>query len=115
MNPMMKVLFVCTANKMRSRTAEEIYRDDRRFSVRSAGTGMFATKVIDEEILSWADYIVVMEKEHRDQIRDRFSAIYSEKKILCLNIPDIYYFMDPTLMREVKERFEKLYSEALKE
>jgi len=31
------VLFVCTANQQRRPTAEELYRNDRRFTVRSAG------------------------------------------------------------------------------
>ena len=31
------VLFVCTANRDRSRTAEDLYRADPRYDVRSAG------------------------------------------------------------------------------
>jgi predicted protein tyrosine phosphatase len=98
---------------MRSRTAEELYRGDRRFEVRSAGTSVFAERHIDEEILSWADYIVVMEEDHKKKIREQFPVIYARRKVLCLRIPDIYYFMDSTLIREIKERFEAVYRDSV--
>jgi protein-tyrosine-phosphatase len=34
----LKLLFVCTVNRMRSATAHKIYEDDYRFDVKSAGT-----------------------------------------------------------------------------
>jgi protein-tyrosine-phosphatase len=40
--PVIKILFVCTANKMRSKTAEELYKNDARFMVKSAGVADFA-------------------------------------------------------------------------
>lgn len=69
-----KILFVCTANRMRSRTAEELYRGDTRFSVKSAGTSIFAQVIINEDLVEWADHIVVMERHHEDKIRKKFSA-----------------------------------------
>lgn len=106
----LKVLFVCTANRMRSRTAETMYENDRRFEVRSAGTSMLADQVVDEEILSWAEWIVVMEDAHRRRIQRKFRDIVKNKVILTLDIPDIYFYMDPTLMRDIKARFEDAYT-----
>lgn len=105
-----KLLFVCTANQMRSRTAEEIYKDDPRFEVASAGTAWFAETRVDEHNLSRADIIVVMEQHHKKTIRQEFPHIAKEKTILVLDIPDIYQFMDMTLMRDLKTKFEYIYS-----
>ena len=110
MTDKLKVLFVCTANRMRSRTAETLYENDRRFEVRSAGTSMLAERVVDEDILSWADWIVVMEEAHRRRIQRNFRKTVKNKVIISLDIPDIYYYMDPTLMRDIKARFEEAYT-----
>ena len=112
-NPV-KILFVCTANRMRSRTAEELYRGDTRFSVKSAGTSIFAQVIINEGLVEWADHIVVMERHHEDKIRKKFSQQRGKMKIHSLGIPDIYYFMDKTLMTLIKERFDKLYESEIK-
>lgn len=44
----MRILFVCTVNRMRSATAYEIYKDDTRFDVDSAGTDRTANVVLEE-------------------------------------------------------------------
>jgi predicted protein tyrosine phosphatase len=109
-----KILFVCTANRMRSRTAEELYRGDKRFRVKSAGTSIFAQVIINENLVDWADRIVVMEHHHEEKIRRKFADRSDRLKIHSLGIPDIYYFMDPTLASLIKERFEKLYDSEIK-
>ena len=60
-----RLLFVCTVNRMRSATAHKIYENDSRFEVKSAGTDKTAKTLLSNEILNWADSIVVMEKYHR--------------------------------------------------
>jgi protein-tyrosine phosphatase len=109
-----KILFVCTANRMRSRTAEEMYRGDTRFSVKSAGTSIFAQLIINEDLVEWADHIVVMERHHEEKIKRKFPRQKDKMRIHSLGIPDIYYFMDKTLMILIKERFERLYDSEIK-
>ena len=109
-----RILFVCTANRMRSRTAEELYRGDSRFSVKSAGTSIFAQVIINENLVDWADHIVVMERHHEEKIRRKFSDKSDSLKIHSLDIPDIYYFMDPALVTLVKEKFERVYDSEIK-
>ncbi len=109
----LKVLFVCTINQMRSLTAEEIYRDDPRFEVRSAGTDQTARVMVTNEILSWADRIVVMEKHHRNFIREKHPSIYENKKIVCLYIPDEYDYMQKELIFLLKDRVEDVYRRGL--
>ena len=108
-----KILFVCTINRMRSATANEIYKDDLRFEVKSAGTDKSAATVITEEILNWADSIVVMGKEHRNYIRKYYPKVYDNKRIVCLYIPDEYDFMQPELIVVLKEKFEDVYKRGL--
>jgi len=96
-----RLLFVCTINRMRSATAHKIYENDERFHVKSAGTDKTADTVLTNELLNWADSIIVMEKHHRNYIRGHFPDIYKTKKIVCLYIPDEYDYMQTELI-EIK-------------
>ena len=111
MNPIspgakVKVLFVCDQNRLRSPTAEAIFRDDPRVEVRSAGCRNDATVAVTAESLQWADLIFVMERSQRNLIRTRFEEIYQRKRIICLYIEDVYDYMDPMLIRLLTERVE---------
>jgi predicted protein tyrosine phosphatase len=112
----LKILFVCTANKMRSKTAEKIYKDDERFMVKSAGVADFADVPLNLELLNWADYVVVMEEMHIEWIRQSYPVFFSHKheQILCLDIPDIYNFMDFELVYQIENKFETRYIEEIK-
>jgi len=109
----LKVLFVCTINRMRSATAHKIYEGDDRFEVKSAGTDNSATTVISDELLNWADSIIVMEKHHRNFIRNNFPKIYKGKKIVCLYIPDDYDYMQAELIVTIKSKVEDVYKRGL--
>ena len=109
----LKLLFVCTVNRMRSATAEKIYEHDERFEVDSAGTDRTAAQVIDDYLLNWADTIIVMEKHHRNHIREKFPHIYKQKKIVCLYIPDEYDFMQAELISLLKDKVEDVYRRGL--
>jgi predicted protein tyrosine phosphatase len=109
----LKLLFICTANKLRSATAHKIYENDSRFNVKSAGTHYSAKTVLSKEILDWSDSIIVMEKHHRNFIRDKFPETYENKKIACLYIPDEYEYMDNALIEILTERIESLYQRKL--
>lgn len=50
-----RILFVCTANRDRSPTAEDLYANDARYEVRSAGTWQYAVTPISDELVAWAD------------------------------------------------------------
>lgn len=109
----LKILFVCTINRMRSATAQVVYEHDDRFEVKSAGTDKNARVVVSRELLEWSDSVVVMEKYHRNKIRSKFPDIYSNKKIVCLYIPDMYDFMDVELIDLLKAKFEDVYRRGL--
>ena len=94
---------------MRSLTADQIYSEDERFNVDSAGTELTANVRIEEYHLEWADYIIVMEKEHRNKIRNRFPEYYPKKSIICLYIPDNYDYMEQSLIDLLTVKFEQVY------
>ncbi len=105
----LKLLFICTLNKMRSATAHKIYENDERFEVKSAGILSAANTVISNEILNWADNILVMEKHHSKFIEYKFPEIYKHKKIICLDIPDNYEYMQTELIEILKNKVEDIY------
>jgi len=93
------ILFVCSQNRLRSPTAEQVFarRDD--IEVASAGTNHDAETPLSAELVAWADIIFVMEKTHRAKVRKRFRAALNGARLICLDIPDDYAFMDPDLIR----------------
>ncbi len=48
----LKILFVCTVNRMRSLTAHKIYENDDRFDVKSAGTDKTANNVLTDDLVN---------------------------------------------------------------
>lgn len=109
----LKLLFVCTINRMRSATAHKIYEEDDRFEVKSAGTDKTANTVLTEELLHWADSVVVMEKHHRNHIRKHFPEVYKNKKIVCLYIPDEYDYMQTELIAILRHKVEDVLERKL--
>ncbi len=109
----LKLLFVCTINRMRSATAQRIFENDQRFEVKSAGTDKSAANVLTSELMDWADAIVVMEKYHRSFIRSKHPNYYDTKKIVCLYIPDEYDFMQLELIAVLKNKLEDVYKRGL--
>jgi|SRR3989338_169666 len=104
-----KILFICTVNRLRSKTAEALLKDNDNYEVKSAGTSPNADNPVTRELLEWADDIFVMEKNHRDAIHKKFPNIYNDKKIECLYIPDEYEYMDPELVDILKNKLLKYF------
>ena len=92
-----KVLFVCGRNRRRSPTAEWIFRNDPRLSVRSAGTSESSKRRITEGDLLWADLILVMERKYAARIRVLFPDA-DIPDMRTLDIPDNYDYMDAELI-----------------
>jgi predicted protein tyrosine phosphatase len=95
-------------NRFRSRTAEDLYKDDSRFNVRSAGIFPDAQQPVTKELLKWADYVVAMEDLQKTFIESSFPDEAARKKIFNLHIPDMFDYMQPQLVKMLKERFENI-------
>lgn len=101
---MKKILFICSQNRLRSPTAEELFKNDPNLIVRSAGLGPDAVKPVTPENLEQADVIFVMEELHRSVLTRRHRDAIVGKKVVCLNIPDMFPYMDPELIKLLEER-----------
>ena len=102
----MRVLFVCQENQLRSPTAEAIYRDDPRVSVRSAGVSSSVARRISAADVEWAEIIFVMEAAHFHKLRRQFPHISSICRVVILSIPDRYDYKDPELISILKSKVE---------
>jgi predicted protein tyrosine phosphatase len=97
------VLFVCSKNRWRSPTAEAVWSKHPALSVRSAGTSSSARRKVSSDDVRWADVIIVMEDKHKARLLAEFPALTAHKTIFVLDIPDNYKYMDPKLVRELRE------------
>lgn len=99
MLPMKNVLFICSRNRLRRPTAEQLFCSHPGIDVSSAGVDHDADNPVTPELLEWADLVFVMEPMHRSRLQRRFRASLNGKRIVCLGIPDDFEFMDPELVR----------------
>lgn len=53
---------------------------------------------MSREQIAWADIVFVMERTHKAKLSKQFGADLRNKKIVCLDIPDKYAFMQPELI-----------------
>lgn len=91
------LLFICSYNKIRSRTAEIVFR--RRFPAKSAG--LYGGNPVTQELLDWADYTFVMEYEHKRELYVRFP---NAKNVHCLGIDENCSFKDPKLIEDLERK-----------
>jgi predicted protein tyrosine phosphatase len=99
---LMNILFVCSKNKWRSRTAETIFKNSQNHTVKSAGTSRNARVKLNENHLIQADLIFVMEEKHSQIIKQKFRLNAFNDKVIVLDIPDNYKYMDEDLILSLK-------------
>ena len=103
----MKILFICHQNVNRSKTAERIFKDE--YETRSAG--IFNLTPVTKEELEWADIVMVMEESLRREIGLRFPDLYLKKKIISLDIPDHYRYMQQELVDLLNKKVKRVMDE----
>lgn len=101
---MKTVLFVCSQNRLRSPTAEQVFADRPGIETASAGLNNDAVNPLTPELVAWADIIFVMEKAHRTKLQQKFRRALKDVRVICLDIPDDYAFMDPALIALLEPR-----------
>ena len=97
-----KLLFLCSRNRWRSPTAEELFRAHPRYAARSAGTENGARIKLTAGHIGWADAVFCMEPKHAARVTERFAAELGDKPLVVLRIPDDYAFMDPDLIAHLR-------------
>jgi len=98
----MKVLFVCSQNRLRSLTAETIFDGVSGHQVRSVGTEQGAWRRVTAGDLGWAELIFVMEKRHLNRLQKKFRDSLTGKRVVCLHIPDDFEYMDEDLIDRLR-------------
>ncbi len=111
----MNILFVCSANKLRSKTAEDHFSFEYPLiNFQSAGTNhkichKEGTTPLEGEMMDWADVVYVMENKHKADINKHVGGKYN-KKIVVLGIKDNYEYFQKELIEllnnKLKDKFE---------
>lgn len=103
------ILFICSANKQRSKTAEDYFSGkyaDIHFL--SAGTNSKicereGTNPVTIDLLEQEDLIFVMENSHKKDIKSVMNGRL-KKEIIVLEIKDIYKYYQTELIEILEER-----------
>ena len=99
--PAKRVLCVCSAGLLRSPTTANVLHREYGYNTRSCGVHDYALIELDEVLLHWAHEIVVVEEYLMDHIPKAF-----QDKVVVLNVPDSYGYMDENLQAIIKEQYE---------
>lgn len=105
------LLFICSRNQWRSPTGEAVFRDDRRFAVRSRGTSPRARQTLRADDLVWADVVFVMENSHRARVLSEYRNALGGTPLHVLHIPDDYRATDPELIGLLRDGVEHCLDE----
>ena len=101
---MKKLLFVCSQNRLRSPTAEAVFCEYEGLEVDSAGLDRDAEIPLSTEAIEEADIVFVMERSHRQKLSQRCQPWLKNKRVVCLDIPDEYEYMEPALVELLKKK-----------
>jgi len=66
--PKKRVLFVCTQNRVRSLTAQQMYRGRPDLEIRSAGVSEYARVPLTQDLFEWADQVFVFSKRQKKAV-----------------------------------------------
>ena len=72
------------------------------------GLSQDADVPLDPEQIAWADTIAVMERRQLARLRQLFGAHLHGKRVVCLDVPDQYEFMDDALIARLRRQFARL-------
>jgi predicted protein tyrosine phosphatase len=101
---MKHILFICSQNRLRSPTAEQVFSARANLECASAGLNHDAENVLTPELVEWADVIFVMEKAHTAKLSSKFKQHLKNARVVCLDIPDNYEFMEPALVQLLESK-----------
>jgi predicted protein tyrosine phosphatase len=105
----MNILFVCSANKDRSKTAEDYFSAKYKdINFDSAGTNLkichqLGTNYIEEHQLEWADTVYVMETKHFSIIKSLYGNSFNTKTTVLM-VKDYYKYYDSELIKILLEK-----------
>jgi predicted protein tyrosine phosphatase len=105
---MTKILFLCGKARKRSPTAAAVAADLLGVQTDFAGLSADADERVSPEHLAWADTIAVMEKTQLSRLKRQMGSSLNGKRLVCLDIPDSFEFMQPELVELVTTRLGRI-------
>ncbi|MDH0096432.1 low molecular weight protein tyrosine phosphatase family protein [Ectopseudomonas hydrolytica] len=101
---MIRALFISSRNRLRSPTAEQLFGSWPGVETDSAGLAPDAEVRLSAEQVQWATLILVMEKRHRSRLMRQYRQALAGKRVICLDIPDDYAYMQPELIELLQRK-----------
>lgn len=105
---MTNILFVCGKARKRSPTAAAVAASVLDQPTDFAGLSADADERISPEHLIWADTVVVMEKAQVSRLKRQMAPHLKGKRLVCLDIPDDFEFMQAELVDLITERLARI-------
>lgn len=72
--------------------------------MRSAGTQEDALVRVNGRMLDWADIIFTMDGDQRQALGRMFPSHPALDRVICLDIPDTFTFLDPALVALLEDK-----------
>lgn len=109
--PDKRVLFVCSAGLLRSATAANYYAT-KGYNTRAAGSSNYALVPLSANLIAWAQLIVFVNKEnYKEAVNVFLDEEYAADKLVnsvVLDIPDVYEYKHPKLIKELKTQLKDI-------
>jgi predicted protein tyrosine phosphatase len=105
---MRRVLFICGKGRQRSPTAEQIFASLPDWETDSAGLSADSDMPVSSDQVEWATDIAVMEKRQLARLRRLFPKPAAGRRLVCLDIPDDFTFMQPELVTLLQQRLRRI-------
>jgi predicted protein tyrosine phosphatase len=105
---MSNILFVCGKGRKRSPTAAAVAAAMPGVQSDFAGLSAGADERVTPEHLAWADMIAVMEKAQLSRLKRQMGSFLKGKRLVCLDIPDSFEFMQPELVQILRARLQRI-------
>ena len=102
------LLFLCGKARMRSPTAVEVCRRWQGVDADFAGLSNDADEPLTLDQIDTAEIIFVMEQRQKKRLRTLFGRQLANKRIVCLDIPDKYDFMQAELVTVLEAKLSNL-------
>lgn len=102
-----RVLFVCRENRVRSLTAEVLYRGRSDLEVRSAGVAEYAAAPLTAELFDWADQVFVFSPAQQRIVEARFGERGGGKRLVCLPLRDRFDYKSPELVSKLTRKLRR--------
>ena len=102
-----RVLCVCSAGLLRSpTTAVVLSQKPYNYNTRAAGINEdFALVIVDEVLLSWAQEIVCMQPNQKEQLEAKLAKLGLSKPVICLDIEDSFAYRNEKLIKLIKKKY----------